>query len=212
MNTPAHGTANGSNRAGAADLPPIIKPQANAVPPVIPGAGVPKAGRSVWCNGAMLSAEQLRLLDQAFRAGVADGVYWYDRAWGAWGRQGEGRMGLLAPGLNLGGPLRADASAGSTGVFVNGRQLGYWELLRLTGIPFVPQRRYWVDAQGNFGVEGEPMRGNLHVMRARAEALGQMAVAAQVAASFAANSGNSGQREGALSSWDRTGVAVFKTD
>jgi len=187
--------------------PPKIEPP--QAPPVIrTTAGPGKAGRLVSCNDMPLTAAQLSILDQQFSAPIADGAYWYDHHWGVWGKQGEGRSARLPAGLNLGGALASAASNGATGVFINGRQLGHWELLRLPGIPFLPRRRYWVDGQENYGVEGQPMLGNLKVMAERAKALGQAAVAAQVAASFS-GSPSGGQRQSALSSWDRTGVAVF---
>src|SRR5262245_8536696 len=81
--------------------------------------------RSVSFNGGQLADEQLGALEQAYGVRIADGAYWYDTRCGAWGWQGGPCAGLIHPGLNLGGPLRSDASNGNTGVFINGRQLHY---------------------------------------------------------------------------------------
>jgi hypothetical protein len=95
-------------------------------------------------------------------------------------------------GLSLGGPLRADASNGDTGVFINGRQLHQVDVARLTQIGPVYQARCWMDAQGNIGLEGQPAFGNVWV------------AAAQVY-----GGGGGGKKEGILSTYDKTGVAVF---
>jgi hypothetical protein len=72
-------------------------------------------------------------------------------------------VGQMRPGLGLGGPLRADASRGTSRVFINGRQLTvgektYIELACRT--PVVPGR-YFVLATGLGGIEGGPISFNL---------------------------------------------------
>jgi hypothetical protein len=69
----------------------------------------------------------------------------------------------MLPGLALGGPLAADASRGTSGVFINGRQLSVGEKLyleRLCQTPVVPGR-YWIMANGVGGYEGGPAYFNL---------------------------------------------------
>jgi hypothetical protein len=52
-----------------------------------------------------------------------------------------------------------------TGVFVNGRELHPLDVIGLQGlIGQVWPGRWWVDAQGNYGVEGGPTLGNLMVL------------------------------------------------
>jgi hypothetical protein len=58
--------------------------------------------------------------------------------------------------LQLGGPLKADASKGNTGVFINGRQLPVVEVTYLQQLGTVYKGRYWMNAQGVGGIEGGP--------------------------------------------------------
>src|SRR5688572_6129847 len=88
----------------------------------VPAPAAPWA-RSVTVNAVAVPQQQLDALEKAYQVGVADGSYWYDKLTGGWGMQGGPQRGLLVPGLDLGGPLRADASGGGTGAWVNGREL-----------------------------------------------------------------------------------------
>ena len=126
--------------------------------------------RSVIINGVRLPDQQVLALESQYRTRVPDGDFWYDRATGAWGNRGGPTLGLILPGLRVGGPLRTDASNGHTGVFINGRQLHQLDVLGLTQITQVYPGRYWMDAQGNVGVEGGPALINLYALaRARGQ-------------------------------------------
>jgi hypothetical protein len=121
--------------------------------------------RSVFINRAKLPADTLTLLEQTFQTRIPDGRYWYDHASGAWGQEGGPTLGFTVPLLPVGGPLPADISRGSTGVFINGRQLPAVDLAglqRLTGP--IMQGRYWLDHQGNAGYEGQPAIVNLRML------------------------------------------------
>ena len=114
-------------------------------------------------NGQALSAEAVRQLTQLYPVAIPSGRYWYDPVSGAWGREGEPIAGQMLPGLALGGPLQANASRGSSGVFINGRQItagekSYIELMCQT--PVAPAR-YWIMANGIGGYEGGPAIFNL---------------------------------------------------
>jgi hypothetical protein len=109
-----------------------------------------------------LTLAGLRILD---RLGLSPqpGSYWYDGRSGAVGLIGAGTSGFLPPGLPLGGPLPPDASNGTSGVFVNGRELTTGEDAFLQGVigsPIAPGR-YFLDADGNAGMEGGPVLVNL---------------------------------------------------
>ncbi|HWO14937.1 MAG TPA: hypothetical protein VNN80_35785 [Polyangiaceae bacterium] len=99
----------------------------------------------------------------ASRTGLPDGSYWYDAKSGLWGLEGGDAQAFARAGLTLGGRLREDASRGSTGVLMNGRNLGDAELLgleTLLGTLLLPDR-YALDELTNFGFEGEPPSVNL---------------------------------------------------
>jgi hypothetical protein len=123
----------------------------------------------VVINDQPISHRELQELSMQWNQSIPDGRYWYDATTGAWGYQGQGTAGFVAPGLTLGGPLSADASNGHTGVFINGRQLPDSDVIALMqmGIP-VQQGRWWVDAFGNAGAEGGPPLFNLRVMAQQA--------------------------------------------
>jgi hypothetical protein len=124
--------------------------------------------RRVIINGVQLSDQELA----ATGVPIPDGAYWYDAVCGAWGYQGGPCAGFTAPGLRVGGPLRADASNGNTGVFVNGRHLHMQDVMALQRLGPVLPGRYWVDAQGNCGFEGGPAFVNLRAAAAQAGGAG----------------------------------------
>jgi len=113
-------------------------------------------GRSVAINRVRLGEDQIRALEQRFQVRVMNGNYWYDRACGAWGLEGGPTLGFVPAGLDLGGPLRSDASAGRTGVFINGREIHPMDVASLQQLTPVIPGRYWVDARGLCGYEGDP--------------------------------------------------------
>ncbi len=114
------------------------------------------ASGNVVVNRQPISRSDAMALEY-FYGPIADGSYWYDPVSGLWGREGGPSVGQIAPGLNLGGPLRSDASDGHTGVFFNGRQLHQSEvdhLRQMFGVVY--PGRYWLRADGIGGVEGGP--------------------------------------------------------
>jgi hypothetical protein len=126
-------------------------------PPVI-------GSRDVLLNGVRLGDEQVEALERRYHTHVQDAAYWYDRLSGAWGVEGGPTLGFIQAGLDLGGSLRADASNGDSGVFINGRELHRLDVLGLLQLGPVWPGRYWVDAQGNVGFEGGMMIGNLWIL------------------------------------------------
>jgi hypothetical protein len=135
------------------------------------GASAGDGGRQVVVNGTRLDGDALEALDGRVQARVPDGRYWYDRRAGLWGWEGGPTEGVTAAGLDVGGALRADASRGRTGVFVNGREVHRLELDYLQRL-FGPVRpgRYWLDANGVGGFEGGPAQFNLFQAARRAQA------------------------------------------
>ena len=117
----------------------------------------------VIVNAVPLTVETVRELQQIYPVPIGPGRYWYDPVSGAWGMEGGPIAGQMLPGLRLGGPLRADASRGTSGVFINGRELTHGEksyLEQACRTPVYPAR-YWVNGYGIGGLEGAPPSFNL---------------------------------------------------
>lgn len=114
-------------------------------------------------NGQVLSEGTVQQLQQIYPVAIAPGRYWYDAVSGAYGREGEPIAGQMMAGLSLGGPLKAHASRGTSGVFINGRQITAGEktyIETLCQTPVAPAR-YWIMANGLGGFEGGPAFFNL---------------------------------------------------
>jgi hypothetical protein len=77
----------------------------------------------VFVNGVRLEDSTRQALERSYGVPIKPGKYWYDAVSGVWGHEGGPAEGQIHPGLRLGGPLKRDASKGSTGVIVNGREL-----------------------------------------------------------------------------------------
>lgn len=132
---------------------------AEPAPPESPG--VTPQRRAVVVNAAQLADAVVDAMERAWQMPIADGQYWYDPVCGAWGLEGGPCAGYMQAGLHIGGPLRADASRGNTGVVINGRVLHPIDVMALQRIGAAFPGRYWLDAHGNFGYEGGPALGNL---------------------------------------------------
>ena len=120
--------------------------------------------RQITFNGKSLTAEQetrLATVERQYGVRLPDRDYWYDNRSGAAGLWHGPTLGALPAGLELGGPMPANCSGRGTGVFVNGRELHPSDVLTLTQFTLLAPGRYWVDAIGNFGFEGQPALANL---------------------------------------------------
>lgn len=129
------------------------------------GEGMNRAAdkRGVRVNGVEIPDAEMAALERKYHQRIPPGDYWYDKRCGAWGMQGGPTLGLTVAGINIGGPMRRDASNGHTGVIVNGRELHLIDVLSLerAGIQAV-RGKWWVNANGDFGLEGNPFPlGNL---------------------------------------------------
>lgn len=121
-----------------------------------------QTNRSVYINREKLGTETVRALESRYGINILDGRYWYDRYSGLWGMEGGPTVGVVMPGLNLGGSLHADAANGNTGVFLNGLELHAQDVRNLKmWVGVVNPGRYWMDAYGNVGYEGGPAQLNL---------------------------------------------------
>jgi hypothetical protein len=136
------------------------QPATNASQPMATGKQI--AARVV-INGNALSAQDIETLEKLYRVKPQPGNYWYDSKSGLYGAVGQPAAGFMYPGHEL-GPLAPDASGGNTGVFINGREQTAQEVQVLSYLAHtqVLPGRYWLDAKGNAGYEGNPVPvGNL---------------------------------------------------
>src|SRR5881227_406054 len=87
-------------------------------------------GSGVIINGRELTAQQVSAIGRLYKFVPRPGRYWYDTVSGAWGLEGHELQGFILTGHNF-GPMAANASAGNTGVFFNGREINLTEALRI---------------------------------------------------------------------------------
>lgn len=118
--------------------------------------------RAVYINRMKLTPAQLQALETTYQTRIENGRYWYDAVCGAWGVEGGPTAGFILAGLDLPKPLPPDISGGGTGIFINGREIHVLDqkgLQQLFGVAY--RGRYWLDAQGNLGLEGGPAIVNI---------------------------------------------------
>jgi len=129
---------------------------------LVTSATYAQSNRSVYINREKLSTETVQALESPYGISILDGHYWYDRYSGLWGMEGGPTLGVVMPGLSLGGDLPVDAANGNTGVFLNGLELHSQDVSNLQmWVGVVNPGRYWMDAYGNVGYEGGPTQLNL---------------------------------------------------
>jgi hypothetical protein len=156
--TPSDNRRAAGERAATPDSGSVTQPP----PADEPQTSAPQ-GTAIVVNGQALADATVQQLQQLYPVAIPAGRYWYDAVSGAWGRDGEPIAGQMVAGLTLGGPLAANASRGTSAVFINGRQITrgektYIEVLCQT--PVIPGR-YWITANGIGGYEGGPAIFNL---------------------------------------------------
>jgi hypothetical protein len=124
-------------------------------------------------NGVTLTPQQKQEFTRIYGTPPLAGNFWYDARSGLWGVIGREAFGILRPGHTF-GRLSPDASRGTTGVFINGRQINMAEALYIRNLlGSVVPGRWWLDgATGYYGLEGSTIpAGNLYAV-ARAQSRG----------------------------------------
>lgn len=110
---------------------------------------------AVFVNGVRLDETELQGLERRYSSSLPAGRYWYDPVSGLWGSEGGPATGQIHSGLQLGGPLSANASGTATRVFINGREIHPLELMYLQQLfGYVVPGRYWLNPLGVGGFEG----------------------------------------------------------
>lgn len=117
----------------------------------------PPAPAATVINGVALSEEQQQQIEARHGVRLQDGRFWYDARAGLWGREGGPTAGFAPAGVALGGPLAPEASLGRSGVFINGRNLPALEVAWLMSLGPVWPGRYWLNALGYVGMEGQDL-------------------------------------------------------
>lgn len=115
------------------------------------GHPAPDAAEMLITAGVFINGVPVASAELASLGSVPAGRYWYDATSGAWGMEGGPTQGFLQPGLTVGGPLATDVSLGTTGVFVNGRQLPSADLQALSQVAgrTLSPGQYVLDAHGS---------------------------------------------------------------
>lgn len=83
---------------------------------------VQQTNKRIYINGKLCTAKEIQILRRAGSPCI-DGNYWYDRKSGIFGLMGGALFCFFVPGLPVGGSLQSNCSNGTTGVFINGRNL-----------------------------------------------------------------------------------------
>jgi len=122
-----------------------------------PYTGQPITDVTIVINDINLSPQQIEEFEKLYNQKLMPGKYWYDKMCGLYGIAGQPAIGYMHPGHDF-GTLARNASNGNTHVLINNRELTQFEwmmLSQLTGTPVLPGS-YWLDAQGNAGIQGNP--------------------------------------------------------
>lgn len=142
-------------------LAPVPEPGAAALwlaglAVLLAAAGTARA-QDVVVNGRALPATERQAIERRTGVPLVPGRWWYDTRSGLWGAEGAGAAGFAPAGLEVGAALPASASNGRAGVFFNGRSLADAEIRWLQTLGPVWPGRYWLDAWGNVGIEGQAL-------------------------------------------------------
>lgn len=121
--------------------------------------------KKIIVNNKIVDTATITVLEKQYMVTFVSGNYWYDKLTGAFGLSGGPCAGVGIAGLNIGGPLAANASGGGTAVFINGRELHPLDVSGLKTFMQVMPGRYWMDAYGNFGYENyATILGNVYLL------------------------------------------------
>ncbi|KAK1558768.1 hypothetical protein Q3G72_006369 [Acer saccharum] len=124
----------------------------------------------VYVNDEPLSQKQLVILQGCPNPPkkLTPGSYWYDKVSGLWGKDGHKPCQIISPQLEVGGHLLANASKGTTNVFINNREITKKELwvLQAAGEQCEGNPHFWLSEDGSYQEEGQNhVKGNMWVKK-----------------------------------------------
>ncbi|VFQ68689.1 unnamed protein product [Cuscuta campestris] len=105
---------------------------------------------NVFVNGQLISGRALKKAEK-LAGPIQPGEYWYDRTAGFWGVMGHPCQGIIMPNIEeFNHPMPKNCAAGSTCVFVNGRELHKkdLDLLVRRGLPLTRNKSYLIEMSG----------------------------------------------------------------
>lgn len=114
------------------------------------------SNQTITVNGKLLTDEEISLLVSALGGSEPIyGDYWYDSVSGLYGLVGSEPYGVGIAGMVF-PALSRDASAGTAGILINGREISDVEVAYLNALfgALVEPAAYWLDSNGNYGVAG----------------------------------------------------------
>ena len=155
--TMADADINGNINPVTSQVLTFVKPGGNA-PAAALAANTPLSLQNsgdVRINNVALSKEQIRDLIARYGLEPKPGNYWYDPVSGLFGVYGYPSYGFMYPGHNF-GKVSRNASAGNTGVLINGRELPQqeWVIWSYVIGNYIQPGSYWFDSNGNVGYDG----------------------------------------------------------
>ncbi|KAL8143563.1 hypothetical protein V2J09_016595 [Rumex salicifolius] len=112
----------------------------------------------VYVNGKPLNEEELNLLQSCPvpPRKLKPGRYWYDKVSGFWGKERHKPCQVISHSLEVGNPIRRDASNGDTDLLINGREITKAELwmLKSAGVQCAGISSLWLMPDGSYQEEG----------------------------------------------------------
>ena len=114
-----------------------------------------KTAGEIFINNKALTKNQMDELEKTYHIRPLPGSYWYDAVSGLYGVKGYPAFGFMLPGHAF-GALHESASNGNTKTYINGRELPMSEYIVWSNLvgSWIQPGKYWLDAQGNAGYEG----------------------------------------------------------
>ncbi|KAL4615597.1 hypothetical protein ACB092_07G138000 [Castanea dentata] len=111
----------------------------------------------VFVNGETLSKDELFQLRNCKYPPkkLRPGYYWYDKYSGFWGKEGQKPSQIITSQLNVGGPIKTNASNGNAKVLINNREITKEELwmLKSAGVHCEGELHLWVSEDGTYEEE-----------------------------------------------------------